>query len=154
MAAANKVVLKPKVKLPPIPKRYKELAAKKLTEVVPLLIWKLRHQYPELAISITDHDITGLKACADYLEVTPEIRVEARPNYVMVRVTDAEGDAITVVENNEDDLQRGESAKQYQRLKASAPRIVAEARAEHAAGVISDDTIGRLCTAILTLARS
>lgn len=44
-------------------------------DVLALILWKNRHNNPELSVQITAKDIEGFQACCEYLEVEPEVRI-------------------------------------------------------------------------------
>lgn len=149
-----KVTVQPKKKLPPVPPFYKDLAKAPLGRILQLVLWKVRHRHPELAVTITERDVVGYEQCTEYLQAKPQMLIEARPTYLAVRVADEHGDGITVVENNLGDQEAGRIERLRLDTIASHANLITMAKAEDANGIISRDTIYRLCDAITILART
>src|SRR5690242_17827218 len=51
------------------------LVAGSVKDVVALMLWKNRHNEPEMAVKLTEHDLRGFEACVGYLGVKPEVRI-------------------------------------------------------------------------------
>lgn len=51
-------------------------------KIIALLLWKMRHQMPELSTQITEKDVSEFERSCDYLGVTPDVaivRPQGRP---------------------------------------------------------------------------
>jgi hypothetical protein len=55
-----------------------ELATGDLKRIIALMLWKQRHENPEMAVLINRKDLKGLRDCAAYLEVEPDVRIFRR----------------------------------------------------------------------------
>lgn len=151
---AERIKLKPRVKLPPIPKKYKDLAASPPDYLLMLVLWKFRHANPEMAVTINDDDVKSYHDCINYLDVSARMLAEPHQTYVAIRMADKDGNSITPIENNERDKDRADEERRRNAIKQSAGLLVATARAEDANGILSRDTINQLCDAITVLAKS
>ncbi len=158
--AAAMRALKPAKKATP-PKHIVAIAAGPHDVPIGLLFWKLRNQFPELSVTITEQDIKGFQDSMEYQEQAPKLIIEAhrvhkdKPGVLVVRIADARtGDLIRVSENSEEALQEAELAKKLRRLKEQVPNMVANVRGEMSQGITSDDTIRTLCEAATALARA
>ena len=127
-----------------------QLATGPAENVVALMLWKARHQYPDLSVQITPKDLKGYQECIGYLKTTAEVRVfrpqgipaqEAIPahgnrravpgrpaipprDFVVVSlVHQGTEDAIRVVENNEEDNERRKAAEHLVNIKGQVPDL-------------------------------
>lgn len=119
-------------------------------KVIELILWKARHQHPDLSVKITQKDIDGYEACTQYLDVKPGlliVRPQGRPAqapiaavgknravpgypaepprpYVVVQVVE-EGteNMIRPVENNEEDNKLRIQAEEIKRVREGAPDL-------------------------------
>lgn len=147
-------IRKPVELLPP-PEHFVKVATGSLMNLVALMFWKLRRQYPDLAITFDERDIKGFAESLEYNQQAPKLKAEARKDYVVFRVCDEKtGDQIILSENNEEDLRRSEEAAKVRRIKEGAAMLVGNARAEASQGVNSMETVNALCDAVMTLARA
>lgn len=127
-----------------------------------VLLWKIRHRYPDLAVTITAEEIAALDACTDYLEVTPEAKV-SRPHigqagqpmtpapYVVIAMVQAgTQNAVRAIENNQADRDRQIRAEQVRAIAAAARQKTAMLRNGLRAGTFSeseiDDALGEFAT--------
>ena len=117
-------------------------------EHIALILWKFRHQIPDLAVTINEADLNGYNDCLDYLKVKAEVKVTVRPNYVGIVLVQAgtgdetsPGNAIKVVENNEEDAARGEAAEQVKRMRERAPDLAYRLEVDAQAGTFSADMV-------------
>lgn len=140
-----------------------------------LVLWKGRHQNPEMTILITAEDVAAFDQCVAYLRVKPAIMiyrpegreaqdaipasgnrraVPARPaepprSYVIVGLVAAgTRDGIKPVENNEQDFQKGEIARQVQVTKRNIPDYVMALRRAAASGEFSTATLEEAARAL------
>lgn len=125
-----------------------KFAQAKSEEHIALILWKFRHQIPDLAVTINEADLKGYQDCLDYLKVKPEVKVVSRPNYVGIVLVQKDtgdetnpGNAIRVVENNEEDAARGEAAEQTRRMRERAPDLAYRLEVDAQAGTFSADMV-------------
>lgn len=117
-------------------------------EHIALVLWKFRHQIPDLAVTVNEADLKGFSDCIEYLKVKPEVKVVLRPNYVGIVLVQAgtgddtsPGNAIKVIENNEEDAVRGEEAEQIRRMRERAPDLAYRLEVDAQAGTFSADMV-------------
>lgn len=140
-----------------------------------LLLWKNRFDNPELSAQITAPDIKGLDDCADYLKITPDVRIW-RPgglpaiaatsktpgrafipykDYVMVQMVEkGTENSFKPVENNETDFDRSQAAAAVRALREQIPVLAAAVKSAVAGGTFSESEIIELCEAATKLARA
>lgn len=146
-----------------------------------LMLWQGRFANPEMAVQITPADIKGLDDCADYLKITPAVRIwrpgglpaippspamgkrqatsgrEAIPfkDYVVVQMVEAGTEnAFKPIENNERDFDRSQSAAGIRALREQIPALVGAVRSAVASGTFSESEILELCEAASKLAKA
>ena len=150
------------------------------TKAMMLMFWKARHQNDAFTLNVTPDDIKGFEDCIKYLEVQPQIRVfrpqgmpahpgapatesrsaiPPRPagkpkDYVVIQMVDQNGDAFVPIENNEEDLKRGQDAKRIARIKETAPQLAAQLIADLQANQTSSSTVMEAAEALKLLARA
>lgn len=157
-----------------------QLARKEPREIIALMLWKERHRNPELAVQITEQDITGFQACVQYLDVKYEVKIErpagrpARPaippsktnpngwppapaepprNFVFVGIVEkGTVNGIKPIENNEDDAKRRDQSNRLRRLKETGPGLAREMVAMARSGTYSSSTIEDAAQALIDLA--
>lgn len=42
---------------------------------IAILLWKMRHQLPDLTLQVTEQDITSFQACVEYLGIEPTVKI-------------------------------------------------------------------------------
>ena len=145
-----------------------------------LMFWKNRHQESPFTMDVSLKDLQGFEECIKYLDVVPQIKVfrpqgkPAHPGspatetrsaippspagkpkaYVVVQMVDQEGNAFVPIENNEDDLARGQEAKRIQRIRESAPQLAGQLMADLQSNTTSNATITEAAEALKLLARA
>lgn len=127
-------------------------------KVIALMLWKNRMREPDMYAQITPDDIQAYEDCVAYLKVTPQINithpagepaqaavpatanrraVPARPAtppkpFVIVTLTDKNGDMIKPIENNQVDYDESQHAQKIQHAKSVsadlAQRIIHQAQ--------------------------
>ena len=149
-------------------------------DVIALMLWKARHSEPELAVQITENDLSGFNACVNYLGVVPDVRIvrpqgrpghgeipatktrsaipaqEASPPRTFVVVSLVERgteNAIRPVENNTEDWQAAEEAKAFKHARDNALRIAGQMQQDAATGNFSSSTINDAVQCLVALAR-
>ncbi len=135
--------------------------------VIALMLWKDRHRNPDLSIQITEEDINGLQACAQYLDVKPEVLIErprgrpatpalppsrihpqgypAQPaeaprNFVFVGVGYFEKElfnSIKPIESTEEGAKVRDAANRLRTLRERGPQLARELMANAASGTFS-----------------
>lgn len=152
------------------------------TEAAIAILWKLRHQFPELAIQIGRKDLKGLNDCAGYLEVVPTLHIHRREavparaaqppsaeypkgvpgfagapasEYVTIGVV-AHGttDSFKPIENNEEDAQAGENAAALRTAIEQTPGLAQMVSNNAAQGIFSEELVMELAANAMALARA
>lgn len=156
------------------------LVAGPLKDVIALMLWKNRHNEPELSVQLTERDMAGFRACVEYLHVTPEVRIvrpqglpghdvipatrtrsaipAAEPTppkpYVIISLVErGTENAIRPVENNEADWQAAEEAKNFNRARDVALRLAGELQTAAATGNYSSSSLDEAAKCLVALAR-
>lgn len=156
------------------------LAIGPLKDVIALMLWKNRHNQPELYVQLTERDLSGFKACVDYLHVVPEVRIvrpqglpghdgvqatktrsaippqgptPPKPYVIVALVERGTENAIRPVENNEEDWQAAEEAKNFNRARDRALQLAGELQQVAATGNFSSSVIQDAAQCLVALAR-
>lgn len=160
--------------------RFKQTATTNPEKAAIMLLWLMRHHYPDLSIPVSEHDINALAECAAYLKITPALKVDRRPaiparpaqpptalhpqgvpgfeakpagKNVMIQLVDAEsGDTFKPVENNEEDFERQAEAQRKARIRTETPQLAQMVHAAAARGEYSQELVMELAQAAITLA--
>lgn len=157
-----------------------QLAQADSKEIIALMLWKDRHRNPDMTLQITEKDITGFLACAEYLKVVPKVRIE-RPQgmpaqeaipaqgnrravparaaepprpFVVVQVVDANGDGIKPIENDEDGAQLRDRADALRRHRDIAPTLASQLIADARSGNFSSSMVIEAAESLLALAKA
>src|SRR5688572_23121386 len=130
---------------------FEALANKDPRQALALVLWKLRHQRPEMAVQITREDLQGLKDCTQYLNVQPDVRIFRRPGVparpavpptaanpkgspgfqgapaaefvTIVMVSKGTEDTFRPIENNEEDAQAADRQEALRRAREETPLL-------------------------------
>jgi hypothetical protein len=132
------------------------LATGSLRDILCLVLWKNRHNDPEMAVHLTEHDMRGLQDCARHLGVTPDVRIaksQARNLVVVALVDKGTENAIRAVENNEADYAAAQEAKAFRTARESAMRIAAQLQQDAATGNFSTSTFNEAAQCLVALAK-
>src|SRR5260221_7353593 len=156
------------------------LVAGPLKDIIALMLWKNRHNEPELNVQLTERDLSGFRACVEYLHVTPEVRIvrpqgmpghdaipatrtrsaipaaeptPPKPNVTICLVERGTENAIRPVENNEQDWQAAEEAKNFNRARDRALQLAGELQQVAATGNFSSSVIQDAAQCLVALAR-
>lgn len=156
------------------------LAVGPVKDVIALMLWKNRHNEPELSVQLTEHDLSGFRACVDYLHVTPEVRIvrpQGLPGHDVIPATRTRSaipaaeptppkpyvtvclvergteNAIRPVENNEQDWAAAEEAKNFNRARDVALRLAGELQQAAATGNYSSSSLDEAAKCLVALAR-
>lgn len=145
-----------------------------------MLFWKDRLRNPNFTVEVTPEDLKGFRECMAYLEVEPKIMiyrpqglpaVEPQPargnrravpgrsaqpprNFVVIQMVDADGNAITPIENNQADFDRAQEALGLRAARDAAARLAAQLLADLQANVTSSATITEAAQALKLLAKA
>lgn len=143
-----------------------ELHSASARALIGLLLWRDRFRNPSMSVSLTERDVTGLKACTEYQGVEPVVEIWKRPSGLIVAMVQAGtklvdkagnitslGDAITPIENNQADKDKADSARQLQAIRDGANGLAARLLAEDAAGIATRSTIEEAAQALRVLAQ-
>ena len=147
-------------------------------KIIALMLWKNRHENPDLAVKINEADIKGLTDCTTYLGIEPDVRIFRRPampshdavpgrpgqagvmafaglpaaDFVTVcLVAKGTEDTFRPVENNEKDFAIAEKIRNRQRLLASAVPLANRVKNGAAVGDFSQNDIMELADVVLSL---
>lgn len=157
-----------------------QLAASDPKEIIALLLWKDRHRNPDLSVQITEKDLTGFRACTDYLEVVPKVRIE-RPQgvpaqeaipaqgnrraiaaraeepprpFVVVQIVDAKGDGFKPIENDEEGAQLRDRADALRKHRDGASALANQLIADARSGNFSSSMVIEAAESLIALARA
>lgn len=157
------------------------LAAADPKEIIALILWKARHQNPEMSLQITEKDINGYRACVKYLEVTPEVRIArpqgrpaqeyipargrfkevqarpaepARPFVFVGLVEEGTENCIRPVENNEEDYGIAQKAEALRAARDKGPQLANQLISDMNNGTFSSATIQEAAQILITLAKA
>lgn len=149
--------------------------------VISLMLWKVRHQYPNLSMEITPKDLQGFNECVAYLKVVPEVdvtRPQGRPAqdgiaavgnrravpgydaepprpYVIVRLVEkGTENMIRPVENNVDDNERRIAAEKLAEYRGQAPSLAQALENAARSGDFSAHDLREAAAALRALAQA
>lgn len=148
------------------------------TNAIQLLLWKDRHRNPDMSVEISARDVEQFRKCVDYLEAEPLVNIfqpggapaqkaqpaigkrgpiparAARPprEACVVQLVDANGNAITPVEDNDQDQAAGRAGKQVRTMRERAPMLANELINMLSRGDSSSALIEEACTTMRALA--
>lgn len=150
-------------------------------KAIQLLLWKARHENPDMVAMITEQDVAGFEASCAYLEVAPDVQIvrpkgmpprdavpaegkrravpafsgEApRPFVVVSLVKKGTKDQIKPIESTEDGAQRRDESAALRKMRDGAPALAGALLADLAANQFSSATIREAAAALQVLARS
>lgn len=136
--------------------------------VLQLVLWKARHQNPEMTVLITGEDLAAFDQCMAYQKINPHAliyRPEGRPAspgvpaagtrraipptaaepprpFVIVSLVErGTKNVVKPIENNEQDFKTGELVRQIQVVKRNIPDYVSSLRRAAASGDFSSATL-------------
>ena len=157
-----------------------QLAEGDLRNVIALMLWKARHQNPDMSVVLTPKDIKGFRDCVTYLKVKPQVRIvrpagrpaqepipaagnrravagypaePPRPFVSVALVEDGTEDMIRPVENNEEDYQLQKNSEALKRARETAPELANRIEANAATGTFSESEIRDAAAALRLLAQ-
>jgi hypothetical protein len=156
------------------------LALGPVKDVLALMLWKNRHNEPDMAVKLTEHDLRGFHACTEYLRVVPEVRIvrpqglpghggipatrtrsaippqeptPPKPYVVVTLVEKGTENAIRPVENNETDHAAAAEAREFRHARDIALQIAGQLQRDVATGNYSSSTIDEAVKCLVALAR-
>jgi len=127
-------------------------------------------------VQVTPEDISGFRACVDYLSVVPSIKVHrpggvpARPQqerngkvipgreeippkpYALVQMLDQDGNGFVPIENNQGDRDRQIQAESVRRIKERCNVVAGALATDLSTNTFSTSTIQEAIQALRTLA--
>lgn len=132
-----------------------------------MLFWKMRHANPEMSVQVSEQDISEFRACVEYLNVQPQVRIyrpQGRPahpgspktarneaipprpaepprNFVVIQLVDKEGNAFKPIESTEGGASDRDAANEERRNRSRAPQIADQILADAVSGLSSLATI-------------
>lgn len=161
--------------------QFTEEALKDPRKVIALMLWQDRFRNPEMARQITEQDIKGFNDCAEYLGVTPDVKIvrpqgrsaqdavpaqgkrravparagePARPFVAVNVVAKGTSNSIKPIENNEAAAQRRDEAERLRRVRDQALGLASGLLADLAQNQFSTATVREAAAALQTLARA
>lgn len=162
-----------KAKVGPDPlNRFVEADPKRILQLV---LWKVRHENPEMTVLVSAEDLKGYDECMSYQRISPDVMVyrpEGRPAhpgapavgnrravpatpaepprpYVIVAIVErGTKNVVKPIENNEPDFEKGEIARQIQVAKRNIPTWSTELRRAAASGDFSSGTLEEIARAL------
>lgn len=125
-----------------------------LNELVPLMIWKVRHHLDGPIIRIDPKDREAFQQSLDYNEQKCRVNIEDRKGATLIHLTDDNGDQIIFTENNEADLDKAQTATKIKYVKQTAGQLAAQIRSDLAQGVMSQYTLMEACNTLDMLGKA
>lgn len=144
------------------------------------MLWVNRRVQPDLYAQITAEDLKGFDDCVNYLGVRPTVQIhrpqglpaqpaippttrsrgvparEAEPPrpYVIISLTDEQGNAIVPVENNQVDYDRSQDAAAVRHARDNAPDLASRLMDQAQTGEFSVSIMRDASDALLLLSRA
>lgn len=117
------------------------------------ILWHYRHTEPNLCVRITEQDVEALAQCLEYNKQQAEIKVTRSGPALFVVMVDQQSNAITPVENNVEDFDKGELARRKRMAKEGIEQLAGRVKNAAAMGEFSMSEINDLADAALLLAK-
>lgn len=151
-----------------------------LTKSVAMLLWKDRYRNPDMAVQVSAADLESFTKCTDYLSVEATVRIhrpqgraaqEAMPAtakrsaqpaipaesprpYILIQLTDKDGNSFVPIESTEDGAVLRDAANAQRTMKHRAPEIAAQLMSDLSGGAYSDATIREAAQMLMGLAKA
>lgn len=149
-------------------------------KVLALMLWKARHQQPDLYVQLTEQDLDGFEACTSYLKVKPDVMIkrpqglpaqEAIPSsgsrravqgreatppkpYVVVALVEAGTEnSFRPIENNQADYDTAQQVQEMKRAKEMAPMLAGRLMQQAQTGDSSLSDLMDAANALVALSR-
>lgn len=149
-------------------------------DVIALMLWKNRHNEPELNVQLTERDLSGFRACCEYLHVTPEVRIvrpqgmpghggipatrtrsaippqeptPPKPYVVVALVEKGTENRIVPVESDPKDWEAAQEAKNFANARDRALQLAGELQRAAATGDFSSSILNDAASCLAALAR-
>lgn len=111
-----------------------------------LLLWKIRHSYPDMVVEVTADEKRQFEASLAYTKQEPHVKVVERPNKTLIVLVDKGDNAIRACESDESEQKRAEAARARQRAHEELrQQLLPMVQAQAARGEFSQDAILTLC---------
>lgn len=118
------------------------------------ILWHFRMTEPNMAVRIREKDIEALNQCLEFNKQEATIKVIASPNGDMtVVMVDKQGNAITPIENNQEDFDKAQYEKTKARAKETIRAMANRVKNAALSGEFSASDVGDLADAAELLAR-
>lgn len=156
------------------------LAEKDPTLAIQMMLWKDRYRNVGMSVEITARDLAQFTKCVNYLEAKPVISIfqpggapaqeaqaavgkrKAVParaaipprDSCVVQLVDEDGNAITPIEDNEQDQAAGRAAAEVHRARERAAALANEVQNMAAMGDMSTALIEECCRSLRLLAQA
>lgn len=158
-----------------------ERANKDPRQALAIMLWKLRHERPEMSIKVDRRDLAGLHDCTAYLNVQPDVRIFRRPGIepraaipadgnqkgvpgfpgapaaefaTIVMVAKGTEDTFKPIENNEEDAQAADRQEHLRQARENTAGLAQRVAGSAAAGEFSQALILELCSYATSLAQA
>ena len=131
-----------------------------------MLLWKQRLANPEMSVIVTEQDIAGLEACAEYLEAVPAAHVyrptvpgvggkpAGKRDFVVISLVNQKNmDPFRAVENNEKDHKAAQDVARLRGVVDGMAELISRVRGGLARGETSDSELTELCDGAMTMAK-
>lgn len=160
---------------------FAELANANPKRAIQLLLWKRRHENPDMTEVISQKDIDGFDASCAFLEVVPDVMIvrpqgrppqpavpavgkrravpatggePPRPFVVVGLVKKGTADQLKPIENNEEDAQLRDDATRLRRVKETASGLASQLLSDLGRKEFSEATVREAAGALTILARA
>ena len=117
------------------------------------ILWANRHNEPNLCVHVTPKDVEALDQCLEYNKQAPVVKMIKTPTGWTIVLVDQDGNAVTPIENNEDDLVLAQQARKRQSVKDGIGSLANRIKNAAAIGEFSSSEIEELADAALLLAK-
>lgn len=115
------------------------------------VLWHYRHINPDMSVKVMEKDEQALAECSAYLKAEAKVTIVQRPGCFIVALTDASGNAIVPVENNQADYDLGEKARNRKRIAEEGEMLANRCKNMAAQGEFSSSAVTELADTVLAL---
>jgi hypothetical protein len=122
------------------------------TQLIAQILWHHRFEHPSLSVTVKDRDIAALNQCLEFNKQTATVTIQQRDGFAIIVLTDEKGNAITPVENNQEDYDKARAAKTMARMREEGPGLARAVANRAMAGEFSASEVNDLCQMVITLA--
>lgn len=130
----------------------KPRAGDKPLDMIALLLWKDRYRNPEMAVQITDKDVSEWQQCTEYLGVTPKVLIHRPGGKLVVQVVDERGNSIVPIESTGEGADARDHSAALRAARNKAGELAARLRNDFTSGAFSLSTLNEAADTLLILA--